>query len=487
MRLLALLAGCAALAPAQSTLEIAVSAGHKPTAARVYITGAGGKAHVIPGAITYTRRSELHSIVDGIASLTLPPGRYAVRAEKGAEFEPATQPVELRDGKRARVALEIRRFHDMNARGWYAGDLHVHREPGEMPLLMRAEELSIAPTITRHAGDGRPERMPFPKTPELQNQEVERLRKGHGAVVLLNVPEPLPMNPATLFPMDVEFCRQARRQGGFVDQEKPIWKNTPVNLALGVVDAVGVVNNHFHPHDVMLEAETYGSMERELPVYKTMAGFAQWMIDLYYSFLNCGFRIPVSAGSASGVMASWPGYERVYVHMDGPFAYRQWFENLKAGRGIATNGPLLEVFVNRKPPGAELKPGKAEVRIEAHSQAPLDRLEIVFNGEVLRSFRNIPKGAFQKNIALEIRQPGWLAVRCFEPVTDTVRYAHTSPFYFTRDGKLPVKKSDALKWADYVRQLAQAAVVSDYPSRADYEQAQRTFAEAERVYRRLTE
>ncbi|MCL5744296.1 MAG: CehA/McbA family metallohydrolase [Acidobacteria bacterium] len=487
MRLLVLLAGCVALAAAQSVLEIAVTAGGKPTAARVYITGAGGKAYVIPGAITYTRRSESHSIVDGSATLSLPPGHYTVCAEKGAEFERAMQPAELREGKRARVALEIRRFHDMNAHGWYAGDLHVHREPGEMPLLMRAEELSIAPTITRHVGDGRPERMPFPKTPGLQNQEVERLRKGHGAVVLLNVPEPLPMNPATLFPMDVEFCRQARRQGGFVDQEKPIWKNTPVNVALGAVDAIGVVNNHFHPHDVMLEAETYGSMERELPVYKTMAGFAQWMMDLYYSFLNCGFRIPASAGSASGVMASWPGYERVYVRLNGALGYREWFEGLKAGRSIATNGPLLEVSVNGKPPGAEFKPGEARVSVEAHSQAPLERLEIVFNGEVLRSFRNISKGAFRKNVALEIRQPGWLAVRCFEPVTDTVRYAHTSPFYFTQDGKLPVKKSDALQWANYVRQLAQAAGVSDYPSRADYEQAQRTYAEAERVYRRLAE
>ena len=43
----------------------------------------------------------------------------------------------------------------MNSLGWYSGDLHTHRNPEEMPLLARAEELNIAPVITRHVGDGR--------------------------------------------------------------------------------------------------------------------------------------------------------------------------------------------------------------------------------------------------------------------------------------------------------------------------------------------
>src|ERR1051325_3707585 len=130
-------------------------------------------------------------------------------------------------------------------------------------------------------------------------------------------------------------------------------------------------------------------MDRDRPAYKTAAGFAQWMLDLYYSLLNCGFRLPVSAGSASGVMPIWPGYERVYVHLSAPFSYEQWFRDLKAGRSFATNGPLLEVYMDRQPPGASIEwqgPASATLAIEAHAQERFDRLEIIYNGEVIRSF-----------------------------------------------------------------------------------------------------
>ncbi|MBI3665256.1 MAG: carboxypeptidase regulatory-like domain-containing protein, partial [Acidobacteria bacterium] len=351
-------------APAQgprgATLELHFSAGGQPTVARVYIFDQDGRPLLIPGAIHYSRPGEVHSVVDRRAVMQLAPGKYRVRAEKGAEFRPAEKMATLEPGAATRLDMEIPRFHEMNQRGWYSGDLHIHRAPEEMPLLLRAEELNVGPTITRHLGMSREPPPPFPPThlvpadqahiASQQNQEVERLGRGHGAVVLLNTSSPIDPNMTVLYPLDLEYCRQARAEGGFVDAEKPIWKNVPVNVAFGAIDAIGIVNNHFHPNGVLLEAEKFGSMERDSPAYQTPAGFAQWMIDLYYSFLQCGFRIPVSAGSASGVMPVWPGFERVYVHLSGPFSYTRWFQDLKAGRSIATNGPLLEVYVEGQPP-----------------------------------------------------------------------------------------------------------------------------------------
>jgi hypothetical protein len=459
-----------------AVLHVHVTTGGRPTVARVYITDAAGKAYRIPDTVGYARRNETHSIVDREAAIELAPGTYTVRAEKGGEFRAVEKTVEIGLAG-ARIDLDIPRFRDMNAAGWYSGDLHIHRDPAEMPLLTAAEELNVAPTITRHVGGTRPQAGAFPTAAGLQNQEVERLVKGHGAVILLNTPEPVESRLADLYPMDVEFCRRARAQGGFVDGEKPIWKNVPVNVALGALDAIGVVNNHFHPHDTLLDAEKYGSMERDKPEYRTVAGFAQWMMDLYYSFLNCGFRIPVSAGSASGVMPSWIGYERVYVKLSAPFSPAQWFRDLKAGRSIATNGPLLEVSVNGRPPGAEF-PWKAGMRvklsIEVHAQEPVERVEVVSNGQV------IGDGSSR---ALTIPAPGWLVVRALGRAGETIRYAHTSPWYFPRDGKLPVRQADAQRWARYVHGLAAAADPADYPSRAAYEKAQATFAEAEQVYR----
>jgi TolB protein len=491
-------------AQSPGTLELRVTSEGKATAARVYLIDSSGHGQRIPGAVSYTRREEMNSTIDGSASVTLLPGRYRVRAEKGMEYRKAGQDVEIRPGETASITLDIPRFSDLNQQGWYSGDLHNHRSPDEMPLLARAEDLNVAPVITRHVGGrGRTGNEPFPEKDlipidathvvSLHNQEVERLFAGHGAVVLLNAPHAVMAPKSDLFPMDLDYCREARRDGAFIDAEKPIWKNVPVNVAFGVIDTIGVINNHFHPEDVWADGEKYGSLPQDgpqdKPVYRTPAGFAQWMMDLYYSFLNCGFRIPVSAGSASGVMTSWPGYERVYVHLDGAFSYENWFRGLKAGHGFATNGPILLVAANGKLPGSEFawkKPMDVALGIEANSQDLVDRVEIVLNGVVLRTI-GVGKREFHDVVRVKMEHPGWLAVRCFEPAGVTIRYAHTSPFWFTQNGRLPVKKSDAQRWADYVRDLAASVDAALYPSREDYEKAQQVFREASQIYLRLAE
>jgi hypothetical protein len=481
-----------------TVLAIYVSSDGKPAAARIYITDGNGRTYLVPNAVTYSRRGEEHSVIDQSAVVNLAPATYRVRAERGAEYRSVERTVSVVAGEPARVDLEVQRFYDMNQQGWYSGDLHIHRAAEEIALLARAEDLNIAPTITRHLGNPDRQLPAFPETnvvrvdgthfTSVQNQEVERLAKGHGAVVLLNARKAIDPAMTPLFPAISDFARQARSQGAFVDLEKPIWKHVPVTVAMGLADAIGVVNNHFHPRAVLLDAETYGSMEREKPEFKTIAGFAQWMLDLYYSFLNCGFRIPVSAGSASGVMPSWTGYERVYVHLSGAFSYDRWFGDLKAGRSVATNGPLMEVYLDGQPPGAQVNwegPTSATVAIVAHSQNLLDRVEIVYNGQVVRSFPAGGNTVFHTALNLTIPEPGWLAVRCFEPAGETLRYAHSSPFYFLRNGKLPVHRPAAQRWERYVKRLAASVQPADYPSHEAYEKAQAVFHEAEGVYRRL--
>ena len=109
---------------------------------------------------------------------------------------------------------------------------------------------------------------------------------------------------------------------------------------------------------------------------------------------------------------------------------------------------------------------------------------MVFSGEVIRRFQ-VEGASLRTTVNLPIPGPGWLAVRCFEPVTTTVRYAHSSPFYFTAGGKLPVRPEDARRWADYLNGLAKSLSVTDYPSPQAYRQAQATLAQAESVYRGL--
>ena len=102
-------------------------------------------------------------------------------------------------------------------------------------------------------------------------------------------------------------------------------------------------------------------------------GNGYWTQEIYYHILNCGLRIPPSAGSASGVLPNPVGYNRVYVHLDGPFAYEKWWEGLRAGRSFVTNGPLLRVHVERPACRAMSSPGRPAKASSSISRPPSRR------------------------------------------------------------------------------------------------------------------
>ena len=93
-----------------------------------------------------------------------------------------------------------------------------------------------------------------------------------------------------------------------------------------------------------------------------------WTQEIYYHALNCGLRVPPSAGSASGVLPNPVGYNRVYVHAAPGLTYEKWFEGLRAGRSFVTNGPLLRCRANERLPGEVFKAaagGTIEIEVDA--------------------------------------------------------------------------------------------------------------------------
>src|SRR5204863_1265174 len=66
--------------------------------------------------------------------------------------------------------------------------------------------------------------------------------------------------------------------------------------------------------------------------------------ESYYRYLNIGLRMPLSTGT------DWFLYDfsRVYARLSGPVSIKGWLEAVKAGRCVATNGPLLSLAVNGK-------------------------------------------------------------------------------------------------------------------------------------------
>ena len=115
-------------------------------AARVRLRDAHGAWKPVPlaGAVAaHPRFPELGVIVASPFSLDVPAGCF-IEVDRGTEFVPQSVPCK---GGSHRIALK--RWVDMAARGWWSADLHVHRTPAEMPVLVEAAGLTFAPTITR--------------------------------------------------------------------------------------------------------------------------------------------------------------------------------------------------------------------------------------------------------------------------------------------------------------------------------------------------
>jgi hypothetical protein len=470
---------------------------------RFYLTDSAGASRTPIGVIAYDKRDEHHFVTDGSFETALPAGRYRLVVERGPEYLPAAVDLDLLDGATRHETVQVRHWLDMNERGWFSGDLHNHRDVDEMPLLLLAEDLNVAPTITDWIWEERPVATPRPTREPLRavderhvysvlDKEVERLESGPGAVALLALRAVIPFNGYRLFPPDDVYCRRAREQGGYVDAEKIVWRDGAALAALGLIDFVGIVHNHFNRQDVELETDRWGMIPKFKPEFDTVAGMPLWSMEVYYHLLNCGFRLPVSAGSASGVKASPLGYNRVYVKVSGPFSYRNWFASLKAGRSFATNGPMLFLSADGEEPGGELRVGDTarpvRIRAEALSPRPLARLEIVSSGRVLRSISE-PDSAGRWIVEMEqtFTRNGWIAARAFEPAGRTIRFAHTSPIYV--DAGIPAAATDDakffLEWID--REIAFYTANRDFRQRNHEDEMLAFFRQAREVYARMAQ
>ena len=463
-------AGLGTAAAATVRVQVADDATGKAVAARVYLWR--GDEPLLPsGFPSYARGDERHFLVRGDFTLDLAPGRYRLRVERGLEYQPVEH--ELDVPRDAMLPVRLHRFVDMNGAGWYSADMHVHRDPADVPLVLQAEDLNFVPTITTHVWSTEvsrpwPSPLEFPVVVEpgrlftATAQEVERIQGGPGAVILLARDLPLPFTGYELYPPAVTYTRKVHQLGGLVEGDKLFWLDTFVNAALGEIDFVELNCNHFLPRLVDTDLVPWSHWPVEFG-YRGPRGFALWMMDLYYRILNSGIPLPLSAGSANGVKATPVGYDRVYVRLgERPFDYPVFLEALKRGRSFSTNGPILEVDVDgRHGPGdrIDVRPGhEYRVRARARSRGPLERLQLIVNGEVVAEQTGEDVRELTLEKALPFDRSSWAAVRAFERAGSAeswrpagLVFAHTSPVYFLLGGKpvvVPESVQDLLQKID---------------------------------------
>jgi len=232
--------------------------------ARCYLTDAADQSWSPSGAITYVKPLERHFIASGEFQIALPPGAYILRVERGTEYRPVIRRFEIGATEIHDEKIELARWVNMNARGWYSGDLHNHRDWQEMSALLLAEDLNLAPTLTNWVIGYHT--MPTTRLTTIPGQAVRRVDATHaysifdneieglgpasGAVDLLGLHSPLGVNNDQLGPVYTAYTEMTHRQGGYVDAEKITWRDSAALIALGQVDFAGLVYNSFTPHGV---------------------------------------------------------------------------------------------------------------------------------------------------------------------------------------------------------------------------------------------
>ena len=121
----------------------------KPVTARIRLSQ--GTQPILPAGFTfYDRRGERHFYVPSTFRFPLEPGQYTIRIERGKEFRPVEETFAVLAGEEVRRSFKLDRWINMESRGWYSADLHVHRPAEVMAETLLGEDLNIAPVISTH-------------------------------------------------------------------------------------------------------------------------------------------------------------------------------------------------------------------------------------------------------------------------------------------------------------------------------------------------
>jgi len=440
----------------------------KPLPVRVCIEDAQGQFVLPPGEPS--KRNTAHGgpfadeyfYIDGDRTIDLAPGPARIIAMRGVTYVPVCETVEVPAAGAIEKTITLKRLVDPAQRGWWSADEHFHRQTS--PLMFQAEEINVGFTPICHT-IFEEYRAGFPMQPYPDQQHlIGRCHAVEGNCFLWDLPQPIAITaggkpwPEPLggtqadwkkLPWVQPFIYRAAHQAGATIV--PYMHDTkrrlpggyyPLYVAHGWFDAYGIWEN---------------AMCRAVNVTKPLDQIDQYMA-LYFSFLNCGFRLPATAGSDLTAVGSslWSGYNRFYTRLDGPFEFQKWKHAVKSGKTFVTNQPLLFVAVEGQDPGAEFRFSSSAkkplaVEIEVFSPTPVQKIEIIANGKLLQEVPvQTPAEQIRARVLVDLPASAWFVVRCLGSSPDRntgpkLTFAQTSPFYVVVDGQ-PLRSPEDAKF-----------------------------------------
>lgn len=469
-----------------------------------------------------THPFELHALIYDGAEIDLPPGTYLFHARKGFEYEIIRKEVQITLKEKQIVTLNLRKIADFEAMGWYPGDTHMHfPDPQGVRYEMECEGLRVCSLLLYKSGFENP---PRPGDGSFSNVEHftgklspvsdsehfvkvgEEFRHGLLAHLIFQNLKSIvwPVSTGGLresgvggydWPLMFHAAGDAHSQGAVVTWAHWPYPSleAPLDMALGQIDSLDLLTtgNPFEHHPELVTIyKMYGPSVYSKPP-----------IELYYHYLNCGFRVAASSGSDKMGLNPPMGSARAYVKTEGPLSYDSWVEGIRKGRTFITNYPLIEFSVNGKEPGDTLgvQPGKAQLTVNARavSLEPYEVLEIIYNGQTVRKVKPAGKNysaVLQEKI--EVERGGWIAARAHGPkMLEYGRtwwkmpiFAHTSPIYIDMPGRPAPAAESARLFLDQLTYLQRwAESQAHFPTADNKKEALSLIAQAQVIYRELAQ
>jgi len=446
----------------------------KPVACRMHLVGPK-KNPFKPSKVPFWHD---HFALPGKILLKLPLGNYTFLIERGPEYLDWTGNFTINNFADDTKRVELRRFIDMAADGWWSGDLDVRRPTRDIELVMQADDLHVAEVVTwRNGKNSWGDRLPKEPVVRFDGNRYYSQMAGVSArsgteLLLLNLPAPLKLPTADgVYPPIMKSLVDAReKKTVWVDVSRPFWWDLPMLVAAGQVDSIEVAHAQMCRDPVI--ANEKGGRPRDRVRFPDPLGNAQWSQYIYFQLLECGLRIPPSAGSGSGEGPNPVGYNRVYVHVDGELTYEKWWREFRAGRVFVTNGPLLKPSVEGELPGHVFQADKGakldfEVSLTFSTREPVSYFEIIKNGQIEHS---VPCDKYAKSGKLPIvhfDRSGWFLLRAVTDSPKTYRFAMTAPYYVEIGQQRRISKSAAQFFLDWVYERARQIKLDDADQRKE--------------------
>jgi len=446
-----------------------------------------------------------------------------IHAERGKEYWPVDKEIVVDKGRTANIEITLKRWVHMSKQGWYSSDIHCHFGLNDLKVLKQlalADDVNFEPILTlwNHQSPAPPGGV-WPDWPggssvyadethlvTLRNQEIERIGgdafESVGALLMMGLTKPVVMPPrGSRYPCDAVLGRTARETSPrcIIDTDKPIWGENVVGVALGLFDSVQICHNHYHREQTLQDGRLGWGMADAANGHDTPSADELFhrTNSTYYRFLNCGFKLAATGGSAMGVMAVPLGYGRTYAKLEGPLSEAAYLNAIRTGRTFATNGPMLILTANGADSGAEIEyPMDSDepiwIKADLRSIQRIDSLEILYNGKVIKRVNlddEVPSPVLRKSAAMGLKplRSGWVAARAtFTGPDGHLRQAHTSGVYVTVDGKPTASKTDAeymIRWIDRLLEVSNKP--GRYKSHDERMQTQAIFKEARYVYENI--